>query len=223
MFKKLLLKYNYPQVVFGRRTKMQLENSGKELKLVIDCPCGNGETAWHLSKLPGVRIIAADISETAIHKAKQNFPALNIDFRINTIEAILGSEKQFDAFCIVNSLFLLDNYDTILSQLKSSASVNKAEIVIIIPNTEGKNFKWFQLQGTNENKLIIKESEIGSFFSKYNFKVKAIKPVCFTHHYGRSDVKLFSIFWSLYLGFLNRIQTTLKIGKPNYFLIALSA
>jgi 2-polyprenyl-3-methyl-5-hydroxy-6-metoxy-1,4-benzoquinol methylase len=218
-----LLRHNYPQVVFGREIRAELERSGKRRKLIIDCPCGNGETAWHLSHLPGVKVIAADISEAAIHNARQNFKADHLDFRINTIEAILASEKDFDAFCIVNSLFLLENYDKILKQLQDLAAKNKAGVFIIIPNTEGNNFKWFQSQNTNENKLIIKEEEIKGFFSGYGFKIMKVEPICYTHHYGRKDVKLFSVFWSLYLGFLNRIQTALKIGKANYFLIALSA
>lgn len=219
----LLLRYNYPQIVFGNELCSFLRHSGKNYDLIVDCPCGNGEISWHLSRLPRVKIIAADLSESAIHNARQNFSATNIDYRVNTIEAILTSEKKFDAFCIVNSLFLLENYDSILKQLKTSSSENKADVLVILPNTEGKNFKWFQAQNPNENKLILPEKEIEAFFTKYGFRVQKIRPICYTHHYGRRDIKLFSVFWSLYLGFLNRIQTAFKIGKPNYFLIALSA
>jgi len=135
----------------------------------------------------------------------------------------LETQKQFSVFCIINSLFLLENYDFVLKSLNRTASSNKAQVFIVIPNTEGKNFKWFQSMNTNENKLVIKESEIGSFFDKYGFKTEVIKPICYSHHYNRKDVKLFSVFWTLYLGFLNRIQTLFKIGKANYFLIALSS
>ncbi|MBK7667516.1 MAG: hypothetical protein IPJ32_09375 [Sphingobacteriaceae bacterium] len=123
---------------------------------------------------------------------------------------------------IINSLFLLEAYDSILKSLHQSVSSNKAYLLVIIPNTEGRNFKWFQSQGTNENKLVLKENEIESFFAGYGFKTKLIKPICYTHHYNRTDVKLFSIFWAVYLNILKRIQTFLKIGTANYFLIALT-
>jgi len=220
---KALLKYNYPQVIFGKEIINYLTSSGKKYNTIIDCPCGNGETSWHLSHVNNAKVIAADISESSIHNAKQNFSAPNMDFRVNTLEAILESEKKFDAFCIINSLFLLGDYDQILKQLFAGCRDNKAKAVIIIPNTEGKNFKWFQSRNKNENKLIITEHEIKPFFTEYGFKIEAVRPICYTHHYNRKDVKLFSVFWSFYLRFLDGFQTAFKIGKPNYFLIALSA
>lgn len=219
---KRLLKYNYPQVVFAKEIASYLMSSGKQIKTIIDCPCGNGETSFNMAKLTGAKVIASDSSSDSIKKAKANFPSSEVEYSVKTIEAILDSNQQFDAFCIINSLFLLENYDSILKSLTNSCSSNGAKALIIIPNTEGKNFKWFQLQGTDENKLIIKQDNIESFFGKYGFKTELIKPICFTHHYNRKDVKLFSVFWSLYLNFLNTIQTALKIGRPNYFLIALS-
>ena len=218
---KWLLKYNYPQIVFGKEITSYLLNTGKSCKTIIDCPCGNGETAWHLSRIGG-KVIAADISEDSIKNALQNFDSKNISYSVQNINAILGSETGFNVFCLVNSLFLLSDYDAILKNLYHKITLNKAVAVIIIPNTEGNNFKWFQSQNTNENKLVLKESEIESFFNGYGFKTELIKPICYTHHYNRKDVKLFSVFWSLYLSFLNNIQTIFKIGKANYFLIALT-
>lgn len=220
---KGLLKYNYPQIVFAKEIATHLLESGKPINTIVDCPCGNGETSYNIAKLTQAKIIAADISSKAIQKAKSNFLRPYIEFSVNTIESILNSQEPFDAFCIINSLFLLENYDQVLKSLKESIRTNKAQALIIIPNTEGKNFNWFQSQNTNENKLILNHNEIESFFSKYGFKAEFIKPICYTHHYNRTDVKLFSVFWSFYLRFLNQIQSTFKIGKANYFLIALSA
>lgn len=216
---KGLLKYNYPQIVFAK----EIASCLLKPNTVIDCPCGNGETAYNIAEFTNSNVIAADISSDSIQKAKVNFSHPKVEYSVNTIESVLSSQKQFDAFCIINSLFLLDNYDTILKNLKESISANKAQALIIIPNTEGKNFKWFQSQGTNENKLILTQNEIEPFFTKYGFKTTLIKPICYTHHYNRTDVKLFSVFWSIYLSFLNRNQTFFKIGKANYFLIALTS
>ena len=220
---KALLKYNYPQIVFSGEIASYLRKTGKPFVKIIDCPCGNGETAYQIAKLTHAKVIAADISPESIQKAQNFFSDTSIKFEVNSIESVLKTEKTFDAFCLINSLFLLEDYDSILKALKQSVTENKAQLLIIIPNTEGKNFKWFQSLGNNENKLIIKEDEIKQFFTGYGFKTDYIKPICYTHHYNRIDVKLFSIFWSVYLNFLNRIQTFFKIGKANYFLIALTA
>jgi 2-polyprenyl-3-methyl-5-hydroxy-6-metoxy-1,4-benzoquinol methylase len=222
MLKRTLLKYNYPQSVFADIIAVYL-NRLISAEIIIDCPCGNGETSFGLAKFTDAQVIGADISDEAIAKAKANFSYPKLSFEVSTIESVLNTHKKFDAFCIINSLFLLDNYDAILKQLKESAKANNAIVFIIIPNTEGKNFKWFQSQNTNENKLVIKENEIEPFFSKYGFKTESVNLICYTHHYNRTDIKLFSVFWSVYLNFLNRIQTFLKIGKANYFLIALTS
>ena len=103
---KWLLKYNYPQIVFGKEITSYLLNTGKSCKTIIDCPCGNGETAWHLSRIGG-KVIAADISEDSIKNALQNFDSKNISYSVQNINAILGSETGFNVFCLVNSLFLL--------------------------------------------------------------------------------------------------------------------
>lgn len=218
----VLLKYNYPQISFAKQIADYLLHSGKPVKTIIDCPCGNGETSFNMARLINAEVIAADISADSIQRAKTNFSHPNINYSVNTIESVLSSQKQFDAFCIINSLFLLDNYDGILKNLMGTAAINQAKVLIIIPNTEGKNFKWFQSQHTGENKLVLKQNEIEPFFSNYGFKTELIKPICYTHHYNRKDIKLFSVFWSLYLSVLNQIQTFFKIGKANYFLIALT-
>ena len=219
---KSLLKYNYPQIVFAKQITSYLLDTGRSCKTIIDCPCGNGETAWHLSQIGG-KVIAADISAEAIKRAISNFSGPKLSYEVNTIESVLTAHPQFDVFCIINSLFLLEGYDQILKTLKESVTKNNAQLLIIIPNTEGTNFKWFQSQNTNENKLVLKESDITPFFNGYGLKTELIKHICFTHHYNRTDVKLLSVFWSVYLNFLNRMQSLFKIGKANYFLIALSS
>lgn len=219
---KLLLRYNYPQNIFAKEITKYILNTGIPCQTIMDCPCGNGETSWHLSRIGG-KIIAADLSKQAIKNAKHNFSAKNITYSVQDIQTLLNSGHEFNVFCIINSLFLITDYDAILRSLKEKLILHKAKAFIIIPNTEGKNFKWFQSQNSGENKLIIKEAEIQTFFAKYGFKIESLKPICYAHHYNRKDVKLFSVFWALYLGFLNRFQTSFKIGKANYFLIALSS
>mgnify|MGYP001597643360 FL=1 len=130
-----LLKYNYPQIVFGKQIVDSLLRSGHSFNTIIDCPCGNGETSWYIAKLIHSNVIAADISEQAVQNAKKNFSGAAIKYFIRDIETVLSTENEFDAFCIINSLFLLENYDSILKHLKESIEKNKAQLLIIIPNT----------------------------------------------------------------------------------------
>jgi hypothetical protein len=120
-------------------------------------------------------------------------------------------------------LFLFENASDLLKALLAALKKQHAHLLLIIPNTEGKNFKWFQSAYGGQNKFIIEENSIRTFFTGMRFKVKDVLPLAFTHHFNRSDVRLFSRRWVFYLNFLNRFQSKFKIGKPNYFLVALSS
>jgi 2-polyprenyl-3-methyl-5-hydroxy-6-metoxy-1,4-benzoquinol methylase len=102
---KMLLKYNYPQAVFAKEIIAYLLDTGRSCKTIIDCPCGNGETAWHLSHIGG-KVIAADSSPDAINRAASNFSGSKLSYEINTIVSVLNAYPQFDVFCIINYLFL---------------------------------------------------------------------------------------------------------------------
>ncbi|MBK7667515.1 MAG: class I SAM-dependent methyltransferase [Sphingobacteriaceae bacterium] len=95
---KWLLKYNYPQLVFAKQISGYLLKSGKSIGTIIDCPCGNGETAWQIAKLTQAKVIAADISVESIQRAQQHFSGAGIRYEACTIEHVLNTEKQFDAF-----------------------------------------------------------------------------------------------------------------------------
>ncbi len=222
MLKRFLLRYNYPQFLFGKHIIRFIKRNVKDCKLIIDCPCGNGEIAGHLSELITANVIAADISDEAIKNAQENFHQQNIRFINKDIETVLKTELNYDVFCIVNSLFLFEEADKILLAIKESMKPSKTKLILIIPNTEGKNFKWFQSKFPGQNKFQIPKHEIDSYFTTRGFKVEKIKSMVFTHHFNRKDIKFLSLSWSLYLIALNVIQTLFRIGKPNYFLIALS-
>src|SRR5688572_9113798 len=101
--RKALLKYNYPQIVFGKQIADYLLKTGRSFNTIIDCPCGNGETAWYIAKITHSKIIAADRSDEAIEKAKLNFAGAAIRYETKDIESVLIANKEFDAFCIINS------------------------------------------------------------------------------------------------------------------------
>ena len=221
--KAALLKYNYPQRVFGKETAKYILAHFPDTKLIVDCPCGNGETTWHLSQINNVRILASDISNEAIKSAQANFSNKNIDYSCKDISESITSLKEDSVFCLINSLFLFPNAVQVLKELQLQINNTKSKLIVIVPNTKGKNFLWFQKKSPDENKLILDFEELKPFFEKLKFNVAFVKPICYTHHFNRKDVRLFSVFWSLYLNCLNKLQTALKIGKPNYFFIALTA
>ena len=223
MLKRFLLRYNYPQFLFGKQIVRFVKRHVKDCKLIIDCPCGNGEIAGHLSQLNMVNIIGADISEDAIKNAQENFHDQNIRFIAKGIDTVLKTDLNYDVFCIVNSLFLFDEADKILQNLKQSMKPGKSKLIVIIPNTEGQNFQWFQNKFPGQNKFQINKHEIDNYFTSRGFKIEKVKSLAYTHHFNRKDIKLFSLFWSIYLNVLNVLQTLFRIGKPNYYFIALSA
>ncbi len=221
--KKILLKFNYPQRVFGNEALNYIRENLENTKLIIDCPCGNGETTWHLSKIKNARIVAADISAESIQRAKTYYSASNIEFSCKDIKDCIQGIENKSVFCLINSLFLFPNAAEILTELQPQIKRTKSELILIVPNTKGRNFIWFQKNNPGENKLILDHEQLKPFFEDMNFKVDLLKPICYTHHFNRKDIRFFSIFWALYLNCLNKLQTAFKIGKANYFFIALSA
>jgi trans-aconitate methyltransferase len=217
-----LSRFNYPQRVFAMKIIGMMNRYKASPDLLIDCPCGNGETSYHFS-FAAKQVLAADLSKESIQNARENFARPNVEFKVADIKEIIQSSPMAGVFCLLNSLFLMDNAEDILKLLHGKANRDKSLVFIILPNTKGKNFSWFQSRHPAENKFVIEEHNIKSYFSQRGFNVKTIEPVAFTHHFNRRDVKLFSAFWPLYLGFLNRFQSAFKIGIPNYFLIALTA
>jgi SAM-dependent methyltransferase len=221
--KNKFLNYNYPQRVFGHTVLNYIKNKTQNVTLIIDCPCGNGETTWHISKFENAKILASDISEGSIKIAKQNYTAPNIEFSCNDITKSIDLLANNSVFSLINSLFLFPNAIDVLNALQNKIKQTNSKLVLIVPNTKGKNFEWFQHHSPGENKLILSVDELKPFFEKLDFKVETIQPICYTHHFNRFDTRFFSVFWGLYLNCLNTIQSTLKIGKANYFFIALTA
>ncbi|MES2133082.1 MAG: class I SAM-dependent methyltransferase [Bacteroidota bacterium] len=221
--KHWLSEFIYPQCVFGKELVSYIDQNLSETKLIIDCPCGNGETTHHLSKATGASVLGIDLSSESIKTAKNNYKGTNISFMCADIKESVAFIKSNSTYCLINSLFLFDNASEILILLQQKLKeVSNSKLIIIVPNTKGKNFVWFQKKHPNENKFILEYEEFQAFFEKMNFKVNQIKPICYTHHFNRTDTRFLSLFWGIYLNFLNSLQTILKIGKPNYFFIALS-
>jgi 2-polyprenyl-3-methyl-5-hydroxy-6-metoxy-1,4-benzoquinol methylase len=215
---KFLSRHFYPQTVFVSSIKKYINISSQGL--LIDSPCGNGETSWGFATNKHLSVFGYDIDEVSIETAQSRFNAPNLRFKACDIFEAISLHNNVDYFCIINSLFLLPDPKRIIEAVKNSLNDNGI-LFVIIPNIEGKNFKWFSSNGNQVNKLILAKNEITPYFNSFGLKVKCIESIVFTNNYGRKDIKLFSVFSHFYLSLLNKIQTFFKIGQPNYFLIVI--
>lgn len=219
---KQLAKYHYPQIVFGRAIKSVLKR--KQIKKIIDAPCGNGEVSYHLSKIKGLEVYGYDIFEDAIKTARKNFVNEKLHFENKNIFDIIDTKIDADVFCLINSLFLFKDYDTLLKKLYENLNTQSL-LILIVPNIKGQNYMNFKKDENNRNlnHLELNENEVYHFFSQYNFRVLSIKGLAYAHHYGRKDTKYLSVFSHFYLIIIDGILRIIRPKSilPNYFLILL--
>jgi|GEM_PF-6994320 2-polyprenyl-3-methyl-5-hydroxy-6-metoxy-1,4-benzoquinol methylase len=221
MIKRLVVylrRFSYPQYVFAASIKRFIKPDAKGV--LLDVPCGNGVTSWALSSIKELNVFGYDISSNAIHIAKESFERKNLNFEVSDIRNALSKHPVIDYFCIINSLFLLPEPDSILEDVKGVLKKEGA-LFVILPNADSRAFKWFQKDNPGVNKLILRESELEEHFSSCGWRMFDKVPIVYARSYKRKDVFFFSILAPVYLGILNRIQTLLKLKEPNYFLLVL--
>lgn len=217
---QLISRHFYPQNIFADSILKHI-SSGSSKRALIDAPCGNGETSWRFSKNKNLMVYAYDLDETSVQTAKLNYKADNLHFDVLDIFQVIAATRHFDYFCIINSLFLLPEPGKILRNLREKM-VDTSTLFVIVPNTKGRNFEWFNTKNRDLNKLILSRESFESYFLNYGLNIVKVEPIAFTHNFGRTDVKLFSVFSHFYLRGLNFFQTSFSIGKPNYYLIVLN-
>jgi len=214
---KYFARYFYPQNIFANYIISELDQLDDE-KYLVDAPCGNGETSWHFSKRSKLNVIGVDNNEESIYRAKFNFNSNNLNYILGDIIEETNKLESFDYYCVINSLFLLNDVEVLLNNVYAKIN-EKGKLFVILPNIDGKNYKWFNLRNKNYNKLKLKKEEFAAYFNLFKFHVVKVNPIAYAHHYGRIDTKLLSIFSHFYLRILNYFQSILHIGSPNYFLI----
>lgn len=209
----------YPQNVFAKSIKKQISNNvGIQ---IVDVPCGNGETSWNFSTNKKCKVYGYDISEDSIRIAKQRFKSNNLEFEVSSIFDALNKHSSINYICIINSLFLLPSPEKILDLAISKVKPDGL-VFVIVPNTEGKNFKWFNREKESAiNSLKLAPYEFNLYFNNDCMRLRKVIPIAYAHNLGRIDTKYFSVFSHIYLTILNKIQTVFKIGLPNYFLLLL--
>jgi SAM-dependent methyltransferase len=210
----------YPQYIFSSSIKKlisRLNNDGKILK-VLDIPCGNGETTFHLSKLKNITIEGYDLDSKSIEHAVRTYKNANLSFYHGDIFTVLKSKSDMDVICVINSFFLLPDRDLLLTMIKNALSPD-GNVFFIIPNIHGKNYLNFKKQSPQVNEVELSVEEFESILRKQGISPLFNKGICYVNVYGRKELKYLSRLAPLYLMGINYFLSGFKIGKPNYYLI----
>ncbi|MBA3664197.1 MAG: class I SAM-dependent methyltransferase [Bacteroidetes bacterium] len=219
---KKLSAFQYPQFIFGKELIRALSENGFSGGTVLDCPCGNGEVSYHLSKLKNTQIVGADINEVSVAIARRNFHKPNIEFMQADIFEILSGDQKFAAICVVNSLFLLPDHQELFFKIKNSLNDNKSKVYLIVPNVQGDNFKIFVKENPDVNRITDNIEQLTKKLLIFGFNVDASREIAYSTYYGRKELKYFSIFAPFYLLTLNFFKSLSKNQKGNYLILTCS-
>ena len=223
---KWMAKYFYPQNCFAASIKRHLPKH--EAFILIDCPCGNGETSYHFARIPRASVRGYDIDDESLRNARRHFTAPTLTYEKQDIRSLVAESPRFDAFCIINSLYCIPDCERVLSQLRDLMH-SDAQLFVIVDNVEGGgNYRHFSashraIPATSPSSQlhVLTKDEFHSFFESLGFVVKDVTPIVYTHSHHTLAGRLLSIFCHFYLTALNVFQTAFRIGSPNYYLIRL--
>ena len=108
--------------------------------LILDAGCGEGEGTIEYSQVPGVKIIAADYSETRLAKAKDKLRGkTNVEFRKTDFLAEINYPEKFDTIVSQRFLINLMSFDNQQATLKKLTAMLKkgGSLVMLEGSTEG--------------------------------------------------------------------------------------
>ena len=153
-------------------------------------------------------------------RAKKNY-STKINFYAKDINTIISEVKEIDAFCLINSIFLLPKPQQILQNIKNSLTPN-GKLYIIIPNIKSINYKNFHAKNPLVNNLQLNDIEFINYVQNMGYTLRATKKLCFANIYGRNELKLFSLFSAFYLRLLSFLFKFFSNKQPSYFLFIFS-
>lgn len=215
---KWFARFYYPQNIFGESIISSLKKRGVFPELIIDAPCGNGETSFHLSKMENVKVQAYDLDRDSIAAARANFGQNNIQFEEKDIHSLVAELNEISVFCMINSLFLLPDQRGLLKNIASKLTQNGL-LFVIIPNINSENYKEFIRHNPDVNSLEFDVKDAQTVFE--DFKVSGYRPLAFVKIFNRSDLKYMSLFSHLYLRIASFINGAFGWQKPSYYLLEL--
>jgi trans-aconitate methyltransferase len=85
---------------------------------IVEVGCGKGAFT-HLLKKKNNRVLATDLSATAIMRAAQSYP--DIDFRMMSMDDVLGLEERFDLALVMGTLAYVENWREAIAGLSRLA------------------------------------------------------------------------------------------------------
>ncbi len=217
--RKTVAPYHYPQYIFARHIIKELTGKNK-LDVIVDAPCGNGETAFLIAKSLKRKVYAYDISEKCISTAKNNFKNCNVHFEQLDIINLGARHEKIDVWCIINSLFLFSNAEEIL-KLAHNLLDEEGWLVLILPNIHSRNYRNFMALYGNVNAFTLQKDEFREYFIQRNFIIYRCCGIVYADFYGRKELKFLSVFAHFYLISLDYVKRFLNSGEPSYYLLIL--
>jgi trans-aconitate methyltransferase len=226
---KWMAKFFYPQITFAESIRKHLPK--KIAFTLIDAPCGNGETSWHFARMANATVRGCDLNDTSLENARRHFSLPNLTYEKHDIRSLVAGSPRFDAFCIINSLYCFPDCERVLSQLRDLMH-SESQLFIIVDNIEGgENYRRFTAsnpaashkshQAPSSRLQGLTKDDFRPFFESLGLAVSDVTPIVYTHSHHPLAGRLLSIFCHFYLAALNRVQTSFRIGSPNYYLIRL--
>lgn len=223
---KWMARFFYPQITFAASIKQYLPK--KNAFTLIDAPCGNGETSWHFARMANATVRGCDVDDNSLGNARRHFSSPNLTYEKHDIRSLVAGSPRFDAFCIINSLYCFPDCERVLSQLRNLMH-SESQLFIIVDNIEGgENYRRFAASNSTAPQTApssrlpgLTKEEFRPFFESLGFALLDVTPIVYTHSHHPLAGRLLSIFCHFYLAVLNMVQTTFRIGSPNYYLIRL--
>lgn len=223
---KWIARFHYPQITFAESIKRHLPE--KNAFTLVDAPCGNGETSYQFARMANATVRGCDLDETSLETACRNFSAFNLTYEKYDIRSLVAESPRFDAFCIINSVYCFPDCERVLSQIRDLMH-SESQLFIIVDNIEGgENYRRFVASNPAPSNRApssqlhgLTKDEFRPFFESLGFAVLDVTPIVYTHSHHRLAGRLLSIFCHFYLAGLNVLQTSFRIGLPNYYMIRL--
>jgi trans-aconitate methyltransferase len=208
------MKYPYNQFIEAVAKVIEKQKTG--LTQVVDAPCGNGYTTIELGKrFPEIDFLGVDIENHFLDTKQKNINFINSD-----IHQFIDNQEVISFFCMINSLYLLPNPIELLSKIFSTLEKN-GTFLLIVPNIESPNFKYFNTRNPSVNTFIPEIKVLENELKSIGFQIIETYPIVFTPFYGRWDTKFLFFIRDQYLHWLENRNSKKENRIGSYWVLEL--
>jgi len=215
---RYIIRNLYPQKEFAHFiVDLIRKNNFDNIRNIADIPCGTGTTSyWIGRKLKNSFIFAADINSDKIEIAKENCARSNVSFCVANINDFVQEQSSnYDAICIINSLFLLSDPFEFLGRLNKNIN-HGTHLFLVIPNIQSQNYKFFSKMHPKINTVEWSIEKTLENLEKNNFKVVVQKGIIFVPYYKlQLHLSFLSFFIYRFFDYIKRMF----YHEPQYYLI----